>query len=191
MNIKVITPIASEPLTLSEAKTHMRIDFEDDDTYISALISVAREHCENFTGRALATQTLELILNEFPCKDYIELPMSPIQSITSIKYKDAAGIEIIWDASNYINNLDAMPARIYLAYNKFFPSFTPHPTAAVRIRYVAGHTIGNLIPKSIKQAMLLLLSHLYENREATSLKELKEVPFAVNMLLNPHKLRWW
>ena len=192
MDIKIITDVATEPVTTEQAKTHMRISGSDDDTYIDTLITIAREWTEQFTGRALATQTLEIILDKFPSKDFIEMPMSPVQSITSIKYKNSDGDETTWDSSNYIVNNDILPCKIYLAYGEVYPDFTEYPTGAVRIRSVHGHKSDEIaLPKAIYHALLLLISHLYENREATIEKALNETPFAVKSLLVPYRLRWW
>ena len=163
MNIKIITDVSTEPVTLTQAKAHLRIETSDDDTYITTLITIAREYCENITKRALATQTLELILDDFPSCDYIKLPMSPVQSVTSIKYTDSDEDETTWSSDDYVANLDVLPEIITPAYSKVFPTFTPLPTGAVRIRYVAGHkSDGVALPKAIYHAMLLIISHLYE-----------------------------
>ena len=191
MQLKTITAVSTEPVTLSEVKAHLRVDSILDDTLITSLITVAREYIENFTKRALATQTLELILDSFPNAEYIDLPLSPLQSVTSVKYKDSSGNETTLGSSGYIVNTDFLPGKIILAYGCSWPTFTPYPTGAIRIKYVAGHETNNPVPISIKQAMLLLIGHLYENREATNIKELKEVPFAVNALLYPYKILGW
>lgn len=182
MYIKLITDVATEPIDLPSAKEHLRVVSSDDDAYITSLITVAREFCESFTKRALASKTLELLLDSFPSDDYIDLPNKPIQSVTSVKYKDYEGTET--DFTDYIANTDS--GQVVLSYGYSWPSTTLYPTTPIAIRYVAGYTTD--IPKSIKQAMLLLISHLYENREATSVIELKEVPFAVKSLLYPYKV---
>jgi uncharacterized phiE125 gp8 family phage protein len=158
-----------------------------EDTLLNTLITVAREYCENFTRRALATKTLELILCDFPNGEVIELPQSPVASVTSIKYKDSAGTETTWANTNYILNADVTPAIITPIYGGTWPSFTPYPTGAVRIRYVVGETPA----KSIKQAMLLIIGDLYENRENSAYKELYEVPMGVKALLWPYKIFGW
>lgn len=163
-----------------------------EDDLLNALITTAREYCETFTGRALATQTLELIMDDFPACEHIELPKSPIQSITSIKYKASNGTEYTWASTNYIINADVMPGLITPIYNGYFPVFTPYPTGAVRIRYIAGHSSeGTPIPKAIKQALLILVGHWYENRELVVEKKLNEIPFSVNNLLYPNKVFRW
>ena len=73
MAVKLITPPALEPISLQEAKAHLRVDFGDDDDYISALITAARDFAEGFTRRAFLTQSWLLALDHFPgAHDYTQ-----------------------------------------------------------------------------------------------------------------------
>lgn len=188
-DVRITTDATAELVSLREVKEHCRIDasFQDDDTYLATLITVAREMAEQFTRRSLATKTLELILDDFPCQDYIELPRGPVQSLTSIKYKDSAGSETTWAATNYILNADIWTPIVSLTYGNTWPSFTPYPTGAVRVVYVAGFTAANL-PTPIHHAILMLAGELYENREASSPVDMKKLPWTVESLLNPYKI---
>lgn len=191
--LSIITPVLDEPITLIEAKNHLRVDeiLTEDDMLITSLITVAREWCENFTRRALGAQVLELVLDDFPYKDYIEIPRPPLQSVESIKYKDSDGQEFLFSSADYAVNTDSEPGIIAKGYWNEWPTFVPYPSGAVRIRYTAGYTVEN-IPKSIKQAMLLLIGHLYEHREAVSTeRHIEEVPFAVKSLLMPYRIMGW
>jgi len=161
---KIVTAVATEFLTMEEVKLHCRLSADTtEDELLSRLIIAAREYCENYTGRALSTQTIELLLNEFPAKDRIQLPKPPLIGVTSVKYKDNDGIETTLSSSEYIVDADSQIGEIVLAYGKSWPSFTPYPSNPIRIRYEAGYTA---LPESIKQAMLLLVGHWHENREA-------------------------
>jgi len=154
------------------------------------LITAAREYCEGFTGRALATQTIEAYLDRFPCGG-IELPCAPLQSVTSVKYKDSAGTETTMTANtDYIADDESNIGRIVLPYGKSWPSFTPYSVNPIKIRYVAGYYASDPIPRSIKQAILLLIGHWYANREATG-NVGGQIEFAVKALLSMHRVRWW
>lgn len=187
--MKVITPVSTEPITLAEAKAHVRAGTSTtEDALITALISAAREYCENYTSRALATQTLEMYLDRFPCAYEIELLRPPLQSVTSVTYTDSAGTTTTMTANtDYIVDADSMMGRIVLPYGKLWPSFTPYSVNPIKIRYVAGYTD---IPKTIKQAMLLLIGHWYANREAIGTTE-GEMDIAVKALLSMNRIRWW
>ena len=195
--LKIITAPTTEPVSLAEAKLHLKVDTGDDDTLISTLVTASRETAEVFTGRALATQVLEYILDSFPsCSDTIYLPMPPLETLASIKYKDCQGVEAEWDSSNYVVDSESMPARVTSAYGKYFPDFTPYPVSSVRIRFTAGYKSGGpdslKIPEQINQALKLLIGHFYENRESVVVGTVaNKVPFTVEALLYPYRVSWW
>ena len=82
MGLKLVTAPAAEPVTLVEAKTHLRLDTSSDDTYVSALITAARERVELFLRRALITQVFEFAVDDFPAYDRaIDLPRPPLRSV--------------------------------------------------------------------------------------------------------------
>jgi uncharacterized phiE125 gp8 family phage protein len=166
LTYKVVTAPATEPISTSEAKLHCRVDLADDDVPIAAWIVGAREEVERQTGMALITQTLELVLNDWPSSDRIELPRPPLTSVTSVKYKDKEGNETTWDSANYLAGVDSIPGVLALAWDATWPSIDLYPVEPIRIRYVAGFANAAAVPQSLKQAMLLLIGHWYENREA-------------------------
>jgi len=185
---KISTAISTEPLTASEVKLHLRLTSDTtEDTLLAAMIKRAREYCEGYTGRGLATQTVTAYLDEFPCENEIELPLAPLQSVTSIKYKNSAGTETTMTVTTqYLVDTDSDPGRIVLPYGVSWPSFTPYPVNPITIVYVAGYVS---IPETLKQAMLLLIGHWYENRENTG-EATKEIEFAATALMSMHK-SWW
>lgn len=73
MAAQLITPPAQEPVTLSEAKAHLRLETALDDDYITALIQSARQYTEQICWRGLVTQTWELVLESFAGEDTLEL----------------------------------------------------------------------------------------------------------------------
>lgn len=189
LTYKVVTAPASEPVTLAEAKLHCRVDLTDDDALITAHIVSAREEIERLTGMALITQTLELVLPEWPCSDRVELPRPPLTSVTSVKYKDYTGSETTWDSANYIVGVDSVPGVLGLAWNAVWPSVVLYPVEPIRIRYVAGFASAAAVPQSLKQAMLLLIGHWYENREAggDTVGEKSGIAFGVERLINSYR----
>lgn len=160
MPLKLITAPTTEPVTLADAKSHLRVSGTDDDALITALISAARQDAEHRLGRALITQTWELTLDAFT--DTIELPLPVLASVTSIKYIDATGTEITLSSAAYTVDTDSEPGRVYPVYGTSWPGIRSQ-TNAVRIRYVAG---AASVDAAISQWMLLRISALYENRES-------------------------
>jgi len=193
MNIRVHTPPAAEPLSLEEVKLHCRLDETDvtEDTLLNDLIIAAREHVEALTNRALLTQTVQLVLDGWPA--VIELPRPPIQSLASVTYTDYLGAAALVPATDYYLDDDNEPARVVLEYGKSWPTATLRPSGAIVAEYVAGYGDEPTdVPQGILQAMLLLIGHWYENREAVGDSKFvagqQEIPFAVTALLAPYRV---
>lgn len=162
--------------------------YSSDDTLLTALIQAAREYVEGYQNRALCPQTWELVLDNWPYGDCMEIPKPPLQSVTDIKYKDNAGTESTWDSANYIVDPDSFLGRVAPGYGLNWPTETLYPAGGIRIRFVAGYTT---VPQTTKQAMLLLIGHWYENREGVSEvseKSMQEIPFAVKALLDLNRV---
>jgi len=162
--LRLITAPATEPVSSAEAKLHLKVDGSTDDTLIAALISAARILCESFQGRGYITQTWELTLDAFPASPF-ELPMAPLASVVSIKYKDADGTEYTVDSGDYVLDLSSEPGRVALADGKSWPSVSLYPVGGVKIRYTVG---GASAPANVKQAILLTIGDWYEDRQAGS-----------------------
>jgi uncharacterized phiE125 gp8 family phage protein len=181
--LKNKTPPASEPITLDEAKEHLRVDGPEEDLIISSLVKAAREWCESFSGRSYVTQTWEIVLDDFPAEDYIKLSRPPLQSVTSIKYYGTDNTEYTMTATDYFVDIKSEPGRVALAYGESWPSTTLRPINGVIITYDAGYGDSTLVPDKIKAAIKLVLGHLYVHREEVTEKVLVKVPTAAESLL--------
>lgn len=163
--------------------------YSTEDDLINSLITAARQHVENILRRALITQTWELWLDDFPSRNYIEIPLPPLQTTSfTIKYYDTADTEATWAATNYLIDVKSEPGRAVLNYNCQFPSTVLRDANAVCVTFVAGYGAAAAVPKAIKQAILLIIGHLYEHREAAIEKTLTELPMAVESLLFPYQI---
>lgn len=184
MRLKLVTGPAHEPVSLDEAKLHLRIDSSDENTIISALITAAREYIEHACRRALITQTWRLSLDDWPVTgDEIELPRAPLVSVTSVVYTDSDGTATTWAAANYEVDTDSQPGRIKLAYGESWPSATLKASNPIQITYIAGYGNAVDVPQHLRQAIMLLVGHWYENREMAAPVQLREVPLAVESLI--------
>lgn len=159
-----------------------------EDGLLSGLIAAAREDCEKFQNRAFITQTWELWLDAWPSKDYIKLPLPPLQSVTSIKYYDVDDTEYtFYDSENtdYIFiDTKSEPGWVVLNYGEGWPDAMLRPANAVCVTFVAGYGAASAVPRNVKQAMLLLIGNWYENREAVVIGTISsELPLAVDRLL--------
>lgn len=193
MAIKVITHPEVEPITLKEAQIHIRVEVTeagivtDETTYIESIIATAREWCEGFQNKAYVLQTIEKTFDRFPCSIF-ELPRPPMVSVLSIKYYDSKNIEYTLDPLLYFVDTASEPGRVSLNYSIQWPAIVLRPINSVIIRYTAGNTDASTVPKKVKQAILLLVGHWYENREAVGKVE-GEIGFAVKSLLG-HDRVW-
>lgn len=199
MRYSLVTSVepAAEPLTLTEAKLHLKVDVTADDTLITALIQAAREWAENYTRRSFVQRTLELRLDCFP--GVILLPRGPVISLTSLEYLDQGGTLTAVDASVYQSDLYSTPARLMPGFGQVWPTAKYGTLNSVTATYVAGYEPSSdsptdyaaNIPQAIKAAMKLMLGHWYENREAVVLANMQalEVPLAVKSVLAPFEIR--
>lgn len=176
-----------EPVSLTEAKNHLRVDIADDDVLISSKIMAAREYFEWATNRALINQTWRLSLNEWPGGDRIVLPRRPLSSVTSVVYTNSAGVATTWAAANYDVDTESDPGLLRLAYGISWPTVTLRPTNPIQITFVAGYgAAATSVPEHMRQAVLLLAGYWYENREGVNLGQgytALSLPFAIDSLI--------
>ena len=181
---------AVEPVTLVEAKLHLRVDHTTDDDLIDILRKAAREIVELHTNRSLITQTRVIKLDNFPYFDTIKLTYGPVSSLTSITYDDSDDVNQTLSSGDYWTDFTSGIARVVVKNS--WPTTYDKPNA-VQITYVAGYgAAGSNIPQALKQAMLLILGHLYENRQQVivsgSPTGALEIPFGASVLMNTYVL---
>lgn len=147
---RVVAPAPA--ISLPEAKLHLRVDHNADDMLIAGLIESAAAHFDGWNGilaRALNEQTWEASFDVFPSK----LPLGPVASVASIKYDDPDGVE------QTCADFDVVGGGLQPAAS--WPATSGRP-GCVRVRWAAGEGC----PADIKSAMLLFISHAYDNRSA-------------------------
>lgn len=162
LKIKLITPPAVEPVSLLEIKTQLQIDPSDTiyDDQINALLPAAREWCESYQNRAYITQSFELALDDFPCKPMVRLPRPPLQSISSVHYKNHEGISTTWPTTSYGDDTFSEPGNLVRLTD--WPK-TNRAVNNVIITYTAGYGEPENVPVTIKQAIILLVVHWFNN----------------------------
>lgn len=179
----MISPPTIEPVTLAEAKLHCRIDHPDEDSLITSLIIAARQWLELATRRSFITQTLKLSLPGWP--QTIQLPHPPLQSVSNVAYLTSSGETVIVESANYTVISACEPGEIIPAYSQSWPSTSLALGLPVQIEYLAGYgDTADAVPQLYRQAILLMVAHWYENREATLPINLRTVPFAVQSIIN-------
>lgn len=191
MALICITPPSVDPITLAEAKSHLRVDISTDDTLISSYILAARDYVERICRPrvALLTQTWRYIADEWPKEDTVELRPYPLQSVSSIKYTDDAGVITTLASSNYVVDIYSEPGRVRLKSTSSWPSTTLQVLNGFAIEFVAGFgAAASAVPEPLRQAIRMLVAHWYENREVmmtTTGPVNKQIEFAVMALCSP------
>lgn len=185
-----------EPISLTEAKNHLRVDTTDDDDLITALVTVAREYVETATNRTLINQTRHHYLHDWPSGNVLRLPEVPLVSVTSVQYTDDDNSTSTFGTANYYVDTygDNGIGCIVLNDGSSWPSDTLRETNAVHVTYVAGYgSVPSAVPRPIRQAMLMAVGHWYENREyaVTSGAVPKTLPLAVDALLATYRIPNW
>lgn len=185
MSLKLITAPTTEPITLTEAKLHCKVETDADDNLITALITAAREYCEGRQRRAYITQTWELWLDAFPDEPYIKLPRPPLVSVSSVKYYDINDSPTTISSGDYYVDSKSEPGWVSLNTGVSWPSTTLRPVNGVCITFVAGYGDAEDVPQMVKQAMLLIIGAWYDQREnfIASGAVPKEIPLGAQSLL--------
>jgi uncharacterized phiE125 gp8 family phage protein len=191
MNLTRVAAPAVAPVTITEAREHLRVIDEGEDSLITGQIEAATQYLDGRTGilgRALVTQVWDLKLQRFPgAHDAIRLPFPPLQAIVSVKYFDSDDVEQTLAETDYDVQPGEFAPVLRRADDIAWPwDCSPKPWP-ITIRFRAGYgDVAAQVPRPLRQAMLLMIGHWYENRSAVEACELNEVPMAVKALLSPY-----
>ena len=188
MALTIVTAPATDPVTLAEAKEHLRIDEANtaESALITAFITASTDYCEKLQNRAFITQVWDLTLERFPVGDIISIPLPPLQAISSVVYYGTGGTANTLTASTYIVDTSSEPGRVSLAFNEVWPTIDLQPVNGVVVKFVAGYGTASSVTEMQKQAVKLMVGHMYENRENTEaggVRALKTIPDGVFNLL--------
>lgn len=195
INSSLLVPPANEAVALADAKAWLRIDTNDEDSLVAALIPPARAVVEAATRRLLLTQTWRLSVDAWPPDGMtarpsgngaaaVPLPLAPVASISALRVYDAAGVAQVIDPASY--GLFDKPDQARIV---FFVS-PPAPGRAlsgIEIDVVAGYGAAIDVPPALRQAMLVLIARWYENRGDTPEAGLSELPPAAVALIAPFR----
>lgn len=166
MYLSLATGPATEPVSLQEAQDQVRTGGEAQDPILNRLIKVARQKVEEDTDRALITQTWDAHLHHWP-RSEIQLPKGQLQSVTSVQYTPAGGDPETLDPATYELDTVSEPGRLVLASGSSWPVATLAAVNPIRVRYVCGFSV---VPETLKQAILMLIGHFWENVEAVAME---------------------
>lgn len=175
----------SAVITASEFKTHARVYHTQDDTYIATLILVATQCIEHETRRALINRSFTLQLEGFPAGGEIILPRSPLSTVSSVTYTDAAGATQTLSASDYNTYSVNGVGRVVLKSTASWPTTQGTGALDVSVNFTAGYGATSAsVPVALKQAVLLWATHWYDNRTSVNVGNLvTELPMTVQRLI--------
>ncbi|MEQ8825474.1 MAG: head-tail connector protein [Filomicrobium sp.] len=188
MSLTMLAAPALEPLSVEEAKEHLRVDGTSEDTLISSLIMTSRLHIEAALGLALITQTWRQTLDRWPKDGEVKLPLRPLQSVSEVRVHDGKGGSAVVPTTDYIVDAAGQPGRIV-------PTGVGWPlpgqkAAGIEIAFASGYGSEAVdVPAPIRQALLLLVAHWYEHRDPVEIGGANvAIPAAVSRLLKPYRL---
>ena len=166
-------------MSLIEAKLHLRVDFDEDDSLIASIITAARQAAETLTGRQLITARWKMVLDAFPGPSLMGVPdgatfslpghaillaKCPVQLVVSIEYLDMNGIVQVMPANDYVLDCACEPARITPVFGKTWPPTLPQ-IGAITVSFDAGYGAASAVPAGIKSWIKLRVGSLYSHRE--------------------------
>jgi uncharacterized phiE125 gp8 family phage protein len=185
---QVITPASTYPVSLTEAKSHLKVDTTADDTYITSIIKAATQLSEEYTNRFFIDTVIEQT-----CSDFAQLQTlfkSKVSAVAHVKYYDSDNSLQTLSATIYDTQLKYEPSQIQLADDKSFPEITKRNDAVVA-RYTVGYgSAASDVPEIIKQAILLTIGNFYQNRNSVVIGRIAtELPMNVKWLLDTYKVQ--
>lgn len=188
MELVLKTPASKDPITLEEVK--ILVGLESDQSQFDALLqSFMKASIELFefeTNTVLMEQIWYGYLEDWPFEvDYIEIWKPPLQSITAIKYTTSAGDINTWAATEYVVDAKTKPGRVYLGYNKNYPTATlEYSGKAIEIEFKCGYSKAGDVPFNIRNVLKLIVEYWFTNRGA----EAGKIPDSLLRLIHKHKV---
>jgi len=162
------TEPAKATVTLPDAKNHLRIEHNDDDSEIQRLIGAATRHVEQLTSRQLITATYTWTTKRFPDSGMpLVFPVAPLASVTSVTYIDVDGNagQTLSEGTEYavmLSNDELSEA--WEKYEQTWPATRNEPNA-VSIVFTAGYGSNpGDVPEDLRQAVLIMVGMLWCDR---------------------------
>lgn len=181
MALILLTGPAEEPVTLADARAHLRLDGTEENALVEALIAAARAALEAETRRAFVTQSWRLTLDDWP-EGTVQLPLAPVSEVTAVSIADAEGALLPLDAEIYETALAGDTPRLAARRGQVWPMPATR-LAGIAIDFTAGYGAAGDVPPPLRQALLLLVAHWFEHREPAGAGT--ELPRAVTALVAP------
>lgn len=179
---------AVEPITLAEAKQFLRVEHDDDDDIIGALIAGSRIHVETQTRRALITQSWRLTRDVWPETGCLALLPVPVRTLDAVRVYKSDGTTLALDLAGFALDNSAAPARLSLVHGA--PPAPERRAAGIEIDVTCGYGDAPTdVPEPLRQAIRLLVAHWYENRRIVAASgEAAVLPQSASALIAPYQV---
>ncbi len=178
---------AREPVSVSEAKQYLRVDSAVEDPVVASLILAARLHIEGALDIAMVTQSWSYYLDCWPEDGRIDIPLGPLQSVDSVRVYDESDVAQTIPASSYLVDLSSLRPRVIRNTGGTWPR-PGRPANGIEIAVTAGYSATpEQVPQPIRQALLMLVAHWYEQREPIVFDQPEALPHGVAELLAPYR----
>lgn len=187
MTAVLVSPPAVEPVGLAEAKLHLRVDSASEDDRILGLVRSARSHVEDATGRVLIEQGWRIHRDAWPRAGIVRLAPAPLIAVDAVTVYDVDGVPRVLSPDAYAVDAASAPARLRLDSGAVAPGLAMN---GIEIDVTAGYgPLADDVPTPLKQAILMLAAHWFEQREAAMMGVVSnEVAFGVSRLLARYRL---
>jgi uncharacterized phiE125 gp8 family phage protein len=183
MTPQLLTPPATEPVLLDEAKDYLRIDHDDEDELVESLIRAARHLVEAASGQMLIHQDWRLSLSAWPVMGRLRLPLEPLDAILAARVFDAGGAAQPLALSTLAIDAGSRPPAILTV------GAVPQPGRAlngIEIDVRVGHGASRAeVPPPLRHAVLRLMAHWFENRGDATDERVAAMPGDVTALTAP------
>jgi len=187
MTAALIDGPALEPVSLEDAKAHLRVGHETDDGLIAAAITAARVHVETAMRRLLIEQAWRIYFDEWPASGVVPLRLGPLISVDAVTVYDAEGELVAVPAEDYELDLVSQPGRLVLKAGATRPGKAVN---GIEIDVTAGYGATSVdVPAPLRQAILMLVAHWYEHRAAAAFDQAAAVaPLGFEALVAPYRV---
>ena len=182
----LLTPPSAEPWTVAEAKSFLRVEHDDDDAIVAALIAAARSHVEALTRRALLTQTWRFVLDAWPPDGRVALRMGPLRSLIAARVFDHANNAGAIDVGSFVVDT----AAGIIASPCWALPLPGRPSAGIELDVELGYGAGaSDVPDALRHSIRMLVAHWYENRGLAALGAgVAVLPAGVDALIAPYRV---
>lgn len=172
---------AVEPLSLEEARLHLRLDDTQEDDLVASLIKAARLMLESATRLKFVSQNWRLSIATVPTGRAIRVPLAPVLSVEAVRFFDAAGVETLVDAGLYQLRRGSEPALVTLK-----PGF-PDAAGGIEVDLVAGFgPSASDVPEPLRHAVRMLVAYWFENR-GDEVHKSARLPADVALMIAPYR----